>query len=328
MDADLLKNVGMVAGIGGVALAVLMTVFREVIRKNIFAQLDSQAGYRLLRLMLLLTWSVAIIGVAAWFFAKQADGHAALGTPTKEFTLVGLITDAQENSIAEANVSVVGNGSFVRSDSSGSFNVTPLLGAERDVIVRITKDGYRPKTVQVTLPRQNLIVTLERATSGDVPAPLAGADIPPVTLPSQPATSTDTSAGLQAGLRSVLTRWAANSTTPNAASPGDDLASDTRNGTISIRYLGDPVGCVLNLGMRIGSREFAPTTNPFAVTDIALGRTQYAVSGGVTCPSVNGPVSCIANGTGTLTLHDGGIYNVVWQNTAFGQCQVGLTPAN
>src|SRR3982750_2049400 len=96
MDAETLKVVAQVAGIGGIALAVLLMVFREVIRKNSFPSLSQQEGYRLLRLVIISTWSIAIIGVGAWVYAKgQATPSVdATGAVVREFSLSGLITDA------------------------------------------------------------------------------------------------------------------------------------------------------------------------------------------------------------------------------------------
>jgi hypothetical protein len=66
MTQEILKTVGQVAGIGGIGLGVLLLIFREVIRKNIFPNLTRGNSYRLLRLALVLVWSVALAGLAAW----------------------------------------------------------------------------------------------------------------------------------------------------------------------------------------------------------------------------------------------------------------------
>ena len=56
MTNDVLRIVGQVAGIGGIALGVLLIVFRDVIRKAIFPKLTKDQGYRLLRLIAVLTF--------------------------------------------------------------------------------------------------------------------------------------------------------------------------------------------------------------------------------------------------------------------------------
>jgi hypothetical protein len=76
MDADVLKVVGQVAGIGGLALGVFLLLFRDIIRKNIFPKLPPAEAYRLLRLITVAVWSVAIVGIAAWVYTSQ--GHASV----------------------------------------------------------------------------------------------------------------------------------------------------------------------------------------------------------------------------------------------------------
>ncbi len=71
MDADVLKIVGQVAGIGGLALGVFLLLFRDIIRKNIFPELPPADAYRLLRLITMAVWSVAIVGIAAWVYTSQ-----------------------------------------------------------------------------------------------------------------------------------------------------------------------------------------------------------------------------------------------------------------
>ena len=80
MDAELLKVVGQVAGIGGLALGVFLLLFREVIRKKIFPMLPPAEAYRLLRLIIVAVWSVAVVGIAAWFFSAQGSAKAVNGS--------------------------------------------------------------------------------------------------------------------------------------------------------------------------------------------------------------------------------------------------------
>jgi hypothetical protein len=48
MAVQILKTVGQVAGIGGLALGVFLLLFRDIIRKNIFPKLPPVEAYRLL----------------------------------------------------------------------------------------------------------------------------------------------------------------------------------------------------------------------------------------------------------------------------------------
>jgi hypothetical protein len=68
MEIDILKIVGQIAGIGGIAFGVFLLLFREVIRKNIFPTLTKEQSYRILRLLLVLTFFIGLTGVGAWIF--------------------------------------------------------------------------------------------------------------------------------------------------------------------------------------------------------------------------------------------------------------------
>jgi hypothetical protein len=76
MDAQVLEVVGQVAGIGGLALGVFLLLFREIIRKKIFPKLPPAEAYRLLRLITVAVWSIAIAGIAAWVYVGQGSARA------------------------------------------------------------------------------------------------------------------------------------------------------------------------------------------------------------------------------------------------------------
>ncbi|MGR2740925.1 DUF4019 domain-containing protein [Billgrantia sp. Q4P2] len=71
-----LQVVGQVAGIGGLALGVLLLVFREVIRKNIFPNLDQSQAYRLILLIVVLTFVIATFGIGSWLYVQRQASPA------------------------------------------------------------------------------------------------------------------------------------------------------------------------------------------------------------------------------------------------------------
>jgi hypothetical protein len=73
LDSEILKIVGGFAGLGGISLGVFYLLFREVIRKNIFPNLSKDQAYKLLALILILVWSIAVLGIIAWVYM----GHDA-----------------------------------------------------------------------------------------------------------------------------------------------------------------------------------------------------------------------------------------------------------
>lgn len=74
METNLLKVVGQIAGIGGISLGVFLLLFRDIIQKKIFPQLTKQQAFRLLILLSILIWSVALAGIGAWVWSNSSSG--------------------------------------------------------------------------------------------------------------------------------------------------------------------------------------------------------------------------------------------------------------
>jgi tetratricopeptide (TPR) repeat protein len=78
METSILKTAGQIAGIGGISLGVLLIVLRGIIRKRIFPKFKSEKlAYRLLRLIIIVVWTVAIAGIAAWVFTTVSAQNSA-----------------------------------------------------------------------------------------------------------------------------------------------------------------------------------------------------------------------------------------------------------
>ncbi|WP_026451294.1 carboxypeptidase-like regulatory domain-containing protein [Aequorivita capsosiphonis] len=54
---------GKIAGLAGLALGVFLILFREVIRKNIFATLTKKQSYTIIILILVLVWSISVYSI-------------------------------------------------------------------------------------------------------------------------------------------------------------------------------------------------------------------------------------------------------------------------
>jgi len=65
-----LETVGKVAGVGGLALVVMMFVFRDMIRRRIFPMLAPAQAYRLLRLIVVCVSTISLAGLAAWAWTE------------------------------------------------------------------------------------------------------------------------------------------------------------------------------------------------------------------------------------------------------------------
>lgn len=63
---EILDIAGQVAGIGGLAIASMLLIFRDILRKNIFPQMTKDQGYRTINRIALLAFFIALTGVIAW----------------------------------------------------------------------------------------------------------------------------------------------------------------------------------------------------------------------------------------------------------------------
>jgi hypothetical protein len=62
-----LVALGKIAGIAGVALGVFLLLYRDILRKRIFSRLPPVESYRILRLIIVLTWTIAVFGMFTWW---------------------------------------------------------------------------------------------------------------------------------------------------------------------------------------------------------------------------------------------------------------------
>jgi len=119
MDTELLKVVAQAAGIGGIALGVLLLLFREVIRKNLFPNFSREQGYRLIRLVVSLTFAIAVLGIGAWVWVQKppgADKAESRAAPTGA-------------AAPEAVTQTVNGGTGVIQSGSGQITITNTEGA-------------------------------------------------------------------------------------------------------------------------------------------------------------------------------------------------------
>lgn len=84
MDSQIIKIAGQIAGIGGLGLGVFLLLFREVVRLKIFPQLGRREAYRIIVLMLVLVWSVAVAGLTAWVWVQHQERQGVLPSKSQE----------------------------------------------------------------------------------------------------------------------------------------------------------------------------------------------------------------------------------------------------
>ena len=67
----LFKTVGQIAGIGGIALVALLLLYRDIISQRIFPQLTKEQSYRLIRLIAILVFLIALSGLGGWVWIEM-----------------------------------------------------------------------------------------------------------------------------------------------------------------------------------------------------------------------------------------------------------------
>lgn len=63
---EFLKDLGAVAGVGGLALGVFALLFRDVLTRVLEANFSKAQAYRLFRLFMVLVFSLAVVGISAY----------------------------------------------------------------------------------------------------------------------------------------------------------------------------------------------------------------------------------------------------------------------
>lgn len=71
MHTELFKIIAEVAGIGGLALGVLLVLFRNIIRKSIFPMFKEEHAHHLLQLITVLIFAISIAGIGAWVWSAN-----------------------------------------------------------------------------------------------------------------------------------------------------------------------------------------------------------------------------------------------------------------
>jgi len=169
MDAGIFKALGEIAGLAGLAVGLILLLYREIIQKNIFPALSKRDAYRLLRAIAVLSWSVAIVGILSWVWSisverrrQDASQVAASATsPEAQTVIAGTIVDQVTNlAIGDATVAIGGESFKTTSDDTGNFRIVLLANHSGRVRVLATKAGYQKVDQSVTPPTHGLILQM------------------------------------------------------------------------------------------------------------------------------------------------------------------------
>jgi hypothetical protein len=169
MDAQILRAVGSIAGLAGLAVGMILLLYREIVRKNIFPTLTKRDAYRLLRNLAVLAWSIAVVGIFCWVWSTtilhpQQPAATASPAPAAELPVVaGTVVDQATNlGIGQATVAIDGQGLTSISDDSGNFRIVLSEARIDQVRLSVTKGGYVKVDRSVVPPSHDLILQMRR----------------------------------------------------------------------------------------------------------------------------------------------------------------------
>jgi hypothetical protein len=167
VDSDVFRSIGSSAGLAGLAIGMIVILFKEVIRKRIFPQLPKREAYQLLRTILFLAWSVAIVGIGSWTYlqlnARTPDRTPQSAAP-EALVIAGTVVDETNTGIGQAEIAVRGQKEVFTSEDSGNFRIALPPGSTPAQRLRLSvaKGGYQPLDTSVLPPVENLILILRK----------------------------------------------------------------------------------------------------------------------------------------------------------------------
>src|ERR1041385_1016199 len=91
MEGKLLASLGKIAGLGGIALGVLLLIFQGVLQKQFLPQagLSSDQAFAIILSLLILTFGISGIGIFGWLVGRTIGPKAPMPTATMSM-LAGL----------------------------------------------------------------------------------------------------------------------------------------------------------------------------------------------------------------------------------------------
>lgn len=108
---QLLSKIGQIAGIGGIALGVLLLLFRDVIRRNIFPTLGQSHAYRLIKLVVVLTFLISALGLGAWVYVQ---------TKTREAQVLSVFPSSNPEPVMKSHLHLIDEEKYVDAYANAS----------------------------------------------------------------------------------------------------------------------------------------------------------------------------------------------------------------
>jgi hypothetical protein len=156
MTPEILKTVGQVAGIGGLALGIFLRRYRDVIRLKIFPKLTAEQAFRVVVLLLVLVWSVAIAGLGVWAWVTTLERGSPNENTASASTFEGSVGDDHEETTDGELIY------FVLDSEGERVHMDLSLGHElADEFEKLGTSGYRTYSLSLSaLPEEPVFMEL------------------------------------------------------------------------------------------------------------------------------------------------------------------------
>jgi hypothetical protein len=143
LETRLLTSLGKIAGLGGIALGVVLLLFRDFLKQKFLpaAGLEAAQAYHILLAFLVLTFGIAAVGIVAWIAGQNANP----GTPISIRALVIL---------ASLTISVLATATTVGLAGTPNVDESTKRGQQPDVAADSVQ--YKPFSDTVSLSEQDV----------------------------------------------------------------------------------------------------------------------------------------------------------------------------
>lgn len=91
---EIVETLAKIVGIGGAVVGTLLVIFREIIRKRIFTQFTREQSFKIIKLIIVLTWTVTMLGMILWYLLEServrisAENESGVTSPVDHEELV------------------------------------------------------------------------------------------------------------------------------------------------------------------------------------------------------------------------------------------------
>ncbi len=288
-DPALIENILKYTGLAGLAIFATMTLFKSIIQKNIFSNMTKEQSFRIITLMIRGALFVAIVGIGAWVFTSWKSDKEKAKSLEKNKDILGLVVDVNGKPIqAVKGYLAIDDKISGSTDVDGNLYL-PVNGIGEDRFEVILKHP------SFKLARKWVPVNFKDDSKPSFRVELEyKEEIKPEPIVKKTKQTEDDS---------------------------QTTAETKKKAFVFLEYTGDQLGCILDLAITIHDQTYYPTVNRIRVDNLPTGEVNYTITGAISC-GYNG--NCQVEGVGTINVISGKTYDVVWQNTQVGYCEMYL----